>query len=207
MFSTYIEFSDSLNFFLAPFKVNARGFDCNLIFQKQDALSCFPSCHSSFITCFFFLLQLRVNALIKRASLHVQMDDPNRSFEDFERAANLDPSNSDVYHHRGQVRICKYSICLWTFFIFLTIYFIFFVIQMNLLLDKAEEAMRDFARAVELNPTFPIAYVQKCYIDYRYYSGTNDPSAFKLAKKSFEEAIQRFPDCTECYMLYAQVLK
>lgn len=123
--------------------------------------------------------KLRVNALIKRASLHVQMDDPNRSFEDFERAASIDPGNSDVYHHRG---------------------------QMNLLLEKAEEAKKDFARAVELNPTFPIAYVQKCYIDYRFSSGANDPSAFKMAKKSFEEAIERFPDCTECYMLYAQVL-
>lgn len=50
-----------------------------------------------------FYFQLRVNALIKRASLHVQMDDPNRSFDDFERAAVLDPENSDVYHHRGQV--------------------------------------------------------------------------------------------------------
>ncbi|KAK3927906.1 Mitochondrial import receptor subunit TOM70 [Frankliniella fusca] len=123
--------------------------------------------------------KLRVNALIKRASLHVQMDDPNRSFDDFERAANLDPENSDVYHHRG---------------------------QMNLLLEKAEEAKQDFARAVELNPTFPIAYVQKCYIDYRFGSMTNGPSAFKNAQKAFEEAIQKFPDCQECYMLYAQVL-
>lgn len=80
-----------------------------------------------------------------------------------------------------------------------------FCFQMNLLLEKVEEAKRDFARAVDLNPTFPIAYVQKCYIDYRFNSGTNDPSAFKVAKKSFEEAIQKFPDCTECYMLYAQV--
>lgn len=123
--------------------------------------------------------KLRANALIKRASLHVQMDDPNRSFEDFDKAAVLDPENSDVYHHRG---------------------------QMNLLLEKAEEAKKDFARAVELNPTFPVAYVQKCYIDYRFNSEANSSAAFRTAKKSFEEAIQKFPDCTECYMLYAQVL-
>lgn len=135
------------------------------------------------------------------------MDDPNRSFEDFDRAANLDSNNSDVYHHRGQVCISK-VLCLehlLTNFVFL--FTQSDILQMNLLLDKAEEAMRDFARAVELNPTFPIAYVQKCYIDYRFHSGTNDPSAFKIAKKNFEEAIELFPDCTECYMLYAQVCK
>lgn len=50
------------------------------------------------------LFQLRINALIKRASLHMQLEDTNKCLEDFNLAARLDPNNSDVYHHRGQVR-------------------------------------------------------------------------------------------------------
>ena len=51
--------------------------------------------------------KVRANALIKRASLYIQrckdpQQDPLLSFKDFERATEIDPENSDVYHHRGQ---------------------------------------------------------------------------------------------------------
>ena len=52
----------------------------------------------------------------------------------------IDPANSDVYHHRGQVK---------------------------LLTENTAEAVKDFEKSVELNPTFPIAYVQKLYTEYR----------------------------------------
>lgn len=53
-------------------------------------------------------VKLRVNALIKRASLFIQkcqdpIKDPELSFQDFRKAAEIDPQNADVYHHRGQV--------------------------------------------------------------------------------------------------------
>ena len=53
--------------------------------------------------------KVRVNALIKRASLYIQqckdpIKDPELSFGDFELAQKIDPETSDVYHHRGQVR-------------------------------------------------------------------------------------------------------
>ena len=52
--------------------------------------------------------KVRVNALIKRASLYIQQckdpsTDPQLSFADFSRALELDPDNADIYHHRGQV--------------------------------------------------------------------------------------------------------
>ena len=52
--------------------------------------------------------KMKANALIKRASLFIQRcQDPMRdallSFGDFKTALELDPDNSDVYHHRGQV--------------------------------------------------------------------------------------------------------
>ena len=54
--------------------------------------------------------KVRANALIKRASLFIQRcKDPQQdsllSFKDFEKAIEIDPTNADVYHHRGQVKM------------------------------------------------------------------------------------------------------
>ncbi|KAJ4429814.1 hypothetical protein ANN_22018, partial [Periplaneta americana] len=124
-------------------------------------------------------IKLRVNALIKRASLHMQLEQSSKSIEDFNRAAELDNDNSDVYHHRGQV---------------------------HLLMEKVTEAMNDFSKAVTLNPNFPIAYVQKCYTDYRYAFSTRNTQKMEDVMNAFQEAIQKFPKCSECYTLFAQVL-
>lgn len=48
---------------------------------------------------------IKVNALIKRATLFMQLENPDKSFCDFEAAARLDPECGDVYHHRGHVSI------------------------------------------------------------------------------------------------------
>ena len=58
-------------------------------------------------------VKLRVNALIKRASLYIQQckdpaNDPKLSFADFARALELDPENADVFHHRGQVSFMSF---------------------------------------------------------------------------------------------------
>ena len=47
--------------------------------------------------------QLKVNALIKRASMHVQLEYPEKSFCDFAMAIELDPNCGDIYHNRAQV--------------------------------------------------------------------------------------------------------
>lgn len=123
--------------------------------------------------------KLRVNALVKRATLRMQQGAPEASLFDLELAAELGSDNSDVYHHRGQV---------------------------FMLLDKPAEAMRDFAKAVALNDNFPIALVQKLYTDYRLAVSLGDASKMHSAMQAFEEAIGKFPNCPECYLLYAQVL-
>ena len=63
--------------------------------------------------------KVRANALIKRASLYIQrckdpQQDPLLSFKDFERATEIDPENSDVYHHRGQVSCTHTYIRIYT---------------------------------------------------------------------------------------------
>ena len=67
--------------------------------------------------------------------------------EDFKKAVEIDPENSDIYHHRGQV---------------------------HLLTEQIDNASDDFKKAVDLNPEFPVAYVQKLYTDYRKATQKND---------------------------------
>lgn len=123
--------------------------------------------------------KLRVTALIKRASLFMQLEKPEECIRDFDKAAELGPDVSDVFHHRGQV---------------------------NLLMDKMDDATKDFVRAVELNPNFPIAYVQKCYSDYRQALTGRDVEKVMECMSNFAKATEKFPKCSECFILYAQVL-
>ncbi|KAJ8730793.1 hypothetical protein PYW08_002206 [Mythimna loreyi] len=123
--------------------------------------------------------KVKVNALIKRASLFTQLENTERCLEDFAKAAQLDPNNSDIYHHRGQV---------------------------YLLLERMDEATAEFAKAVELNPDFSIAYIQKCYADYRHAQINKNVGALTQVRSDFERALERFPRCAEAYILFAQVL-
>merc|ERR1711935_425923 len=129
-------------------------------------------------------VKLKVNALIKRASLYIQQckdpsKDPELSFADFALAQSLDPENADIYHHRGQV---------------------------HLLIDELNKAMVDFNKAVALQPNFPVAYVQKLFTDYRAAAVIGDHSKVNGVLQQFEEAMQKFPKCVETYALYAQVM-
>jgi import receptor subunit TOM70 len=76
----------------------------------------------------------------------------------------------------------------------------------KLLLEDLNQAMEDFKKAVTLNPDFPIAYVQKCYTDFRYAYMSQDMNKVQEVTQQFEEALKRFPNCTEAYTLYAQVI-
>ncbi|KOC66261.1 Mitochondrial import receptor subunit TOM70 [Habropoda laboriosa] len=122
---------------------------------------------------------IKANALIKRASLFMQSENPDKSFCDFETAVELDPDCCDIYQCRGQV---------------------------NLLMDKVNEAREDFKKAFELNPFFKVAYVQKCYADYRYGLAKGDEELITEGIKNCKKAFKKFPDCPECYILYAQIL-
>lgn len=139
---------------------------------------------------------LVVNALVKRASIYMQTERLTECLEDFDAAAAKGPNVSgnyllnnlelyfnvnllvDVFHHRGQVK---------------------------LLLERTEEAREDFEKAVRLNPNFSIAYVQKCYSDYRHAMQTQNVDLLIDSMSSFERAIEKFPGCPETYVLFAQV--
>ena len=73
------------------------------IFQKQMSEAMTDLTH--LISCSTTDTKVKVNALIKRASLYIQQckdptKDPELSFADFSLAIQLDPENADIYHHR-----------------------------------------------------------------------------------------------------------
>ncbi|XP_070551403.1 mitochondrial import receptor subunit TOM70-like [Ptychodera flava] len=123
--------------------------------------------------------KLRVNALIKRGSMHMQQGNSTDALSDFATAVRLDPENSDIYHHRG---------------------------QLNVLLDRVDEALRDFEKCVSINPTFALAQAQHCYAMYRSAFAQRSPMQLQAAMNAFEKVIKDFPECSEGFALFAQAL-
>ncbi|XP_044255644.1 mitochondrial import receptor subunit TOM70 [Tribolium madens] len=124
-------------------------------------------------------VKIKVNSLIKRASIYMQNEKLTECLEDFDKAAEIGPEISDVFHHRGQVK---------------------------LLMEKTNEAILDFKKAVDLNPNFSVAFVQKCYSDYRHAMQVQDVQLLMQSLANFKKGIEKFPTCVETYVLYAQVL-
>uniref|UniRef100_A0A0K8WCR5 Mitochondrial import receptor subunit TOM70 n=1 Tax=Bactrocera latifrons TaxID=174628 RepID=A0A0K8WCR5_BACLA len=123
-------------------------------------------------------IALRATALIKRASLHIQKEEKDLGLADFDAAAKLQPDNPDIYHQRAQIYI---------------------------LLDQLPEALSEFEKVVKLSPNHAMAYIQKCYAEYRLALLSQDQMRLMIVMNEFKNAIEKFPDCIECYSLMAQV--
>ncbi|KAG8450369.1 hypothetical protein GDO86_002861 [Hymenochirus boettgeri] len=124
-------------------------------------------------------VKLRANALIKRGSMYMQQQQSLLSTQDFNMAADLNPQNPDVYHHRGQLKI---------------------------LLDQVDDAVDDFDKCIKLRPDSALAQAQKCFALYRKaYTGASSLE-IQEAMQGFEDVIKNFPKCAEGYALYAQAL-
>lgn len=121
---------------------------------------------------------LRVNALIKLASLAMQAAMPGQPdaltdavLGHFDRALELSPEHPDAHHHRG---------------------------QMLLLTDRLDEALVHLSKACQGAPANPIPAVQRAYATHRSgKSGGLD----KLRQLS-----EKFRRCGEAHSLYAQAL-
>lgn len=162
----------------SPFKIEALSLRASFHFL----CGCFEKAaedHTTIIDTENSDLKIKVNSLIKRASIYMQTEKLNECLEDFDNAAKIGSNISDVFHHRG---------------------------QMLLIMDKTSEAIIDFKKAVDLNPNFSVAYVQKCYADYRYASQRQDMGALMQCLADFRKGVEKFPSCIETYILYAQVL-
>lgn len=85
-------------------------------------------------------VKLRCYALLKRASLKIQLEKQDEGMLDFKLAQELQPENPDIYHQRAQIYI---------------------------LLDQLPEALQEFEKAVKYGPENAMAFIQKCYAEYR----------------------------------------
>ncbi|KAG5315668.1 TOM70 protein, partial [Pseudoatta argentina] len=123
---------------------------------------------------------IRVNALIKRAHVYVVIGTPEMAFKDFELALIINPSCSDIYYHRG------------------------------LAYKKIRElgkAKRDFEQAVEYNPNFSMAHMQKWYANYQFALLNGNIYLAEITVRDVEKAIDKYsnsPECVCCYVLYAE---
>ncbi|KAJ8967864.1 hypothetical protein NQ317_017631 [Molorchus minor] len=123
-------------------------------------------------------LLTKVNALIKDLQYICRLKSCQNASTISIVLMELGPNISDVFHHRCQVK---------------------------LLMEKTEEARSDFKKAVELNPNFSVAVVQKCYSDYRHAMASQDVTLLMQSMHDFRKAIDRFPNCPETYILFKQV--
>lgn len=68
-----------------------------------------------------------------------------------------------------------------------------------------DDCLKDMEKSCSLNPNFPSARAQKCYIQYRCGIKFNDDKQKEAALKGYAELEQKFPNCSETLFLYAQV--
>ena len=68
-----------------------------------------------------------------------------------------------------------------------------------------DDAYKDLEKCCLLNDSFASALAQKLYVQFRCGIRYNDESTVSKAIKGFEGAIQKFPDSSEVFSLFAQV--
>lgn len=73
------------------------------------------------------------------------------------------------------------------------------------MLEKVHEAEQDSLKALELNPD-GVAFAQKCYTQYRVVAMQRSPEMLEQVIDNFEKGFELYPNCCECYTLYAQML-
>lgn len=126
------------------------------------------------------LLQLRANALIKRGSMYMQQQQPMLSTQDFNMAAEIDPRNPDVYHHRGQVHTHDRAIRIVRTERALVMSLpssLFLFSQLKILLDQVDEAVEDFDECIRLRPDSALAQAQKCFALVGNHTDSRSPLA------------------------------
>lgn len=125
-------------------------------------------------------IKLKVNCLIKRGSMHLQATMLNECVEDFKKAISLDPDNSDIYHHRGQI---------------------------NFLSEKLTEAKEDFEKCISLNDSFIPAKIQLAYSIYKSAALQQSPILAQGAVEMLQKTVEKYPDSADAHSLFAQVLQ
>ncbi|ESO11992.1 hypothetical protein HELRODRAFT_187774 [Helobdella robusta] len=97
----------------------------------------------------------------------------------FDRAVGLDPSNPDVYLHRGQV---------------------------HLVMENLDMAIMDFQKSLSINDSTAIAHIHKNFSELRKALSQQDFDKAEKITLSFQDILNRFPSCADGYAFYGQAL-
>lgn len=138
--------------------------------------------------------RLKSNTYIKLTALNLQNNQEIEAFDNYEKAADLDPTNEDIYCNRAQVFAMK---------------------------GKFDESFRDFDKCLEINGKHKIAKLQKAFFQFRQFyaqlsmfaQATQSSPSFlqenrelKAETAKLEALLGEFSDVPEAYSLYAQIL-
>lgn len=81
-----------------------------------------------------------VQSWVKKASVHMELGQPEQAFADFDRALEIDAANPDVFYHRGQV---------------------FFIT------GDYVNAIKEYRRSSEVDPSFIFSHIQLAVAQYK----------------------------------------
>ncbi|KYN06309.1 Mitochondrial import receptor subunit TOM70, partial [Cyphomyrmex costatus] len=83
------------------------------------------------------------------------------------------------------------------------------VITAYLAIQMLNKAKRDFEKAIECNPNFSAAHMQKWYTHYHFAVLNKDLNLAEMTVRDVEKAFDKYsnsPECICCYVLYAQIM-
>eukprot|EP00794_Sanderia_malayensis_P011323 gene11323-12509_t len=161
------------------FKMKAlllRGTIHTLMSSMEEALKDY----NEVINCEECETMLKINALIKRATVRCQEAKQKECFDDFEQAIGLDGNNADVYHHRGQV---------------------------SFLTEKLDDAKKDFEKAISCDENFVPPRLQLGYCICKMAMQMYSPTMMQDANQLLQETTVKFPDYAEAWSLFGQLLQ
>ncbi|ORY62858.1 mitochondrial outer membrane translocase receptor TOM70 [Leucosporidium creatinivorum] len=102
---------------------------------------------------------------VKKASVHMELSQPEEAFKDFEKALEIDPENADVFYHRGQV---------------------YFITQ------EFDRAIVEYRRSSEIDPSFIFSHIQLAVAQYKNKSVEKAMHQFRKFIKEHPESPEVF---------------
>lgn len=109
---------------------------------------------------------------IKLASCLLEKGELEPSLELFDRAAMIKSDDPDLYYHRAHIKF---------------------------MLNQYEDAIEDYKKSAELDPSFVFCYIQQ---GVAYYRNGSTPTAIK----TFEDASKNFPNSPDLHNYYGEIL-
>lgn len=97
---------------------------------------------------------------IKRASMSLELGDPEKAEEDFELAMKQNADDPDIYYHRAQLHFIK---------------------------GEFAEAAKDYQKSIDLDPEFIFSHIQLGVTQYKMGSIASSMATFRRCMKNFDK--------------------